>query len=104
MSAIQVQIFRPQDAPIDPDTAVDIKATLENRLVYLTGTFHKNVTYRVGFQCSVHDVLNTDVNRYVYEEEISSKEHVMCPRHMFPKGHCLDVEAITKFWKPVSKC
>jgi hypothetical protein len=103
MSAIQVQVFRQRNALIDPNTAVNIKTTLESRLAYLTSTFHKKVTYRVGFQCSVHDVLCTDVNRYVYEEEMPSKEPIMCPRHVFPTGHPLDVDAITKFWKPVSK-
>ncbi|XP_056015401.1 uncharacterized protein LOC125652354 isoform X2 [Ostrea edulis] len=100
MSAIQVQIFRKQNTPIDPDIASNIKTTLENRLGYLTSTFHKKVTYRVAFQCSVQDVLTSDVNCYVYEEEISDGGQIVCPRHALTGNHLLDVEALTRFWKP----
>ncbi|XP_056015402.1 uncharacterized protein LOC130053005 [Ostrea edulis] len=99
ISAIQIQIFRPQNTPIDPDIASNIKTTLENRLGYLMSTFHKKVTYRIAFQCSVQDVLTRDVNCYVYQEEIPDRGEVMCPRHQFPENHLLDVEALTKFWK-----
>ncbi|XP_056015510.1 uncharacterized protein LOC125676832 [Ostrea edulis] len=100
MSAIQIQIFRQQDEPIDPDIASNIKKTLEKILGYLTSTFHKNITYRITFQCSGQDVLTGDVNCYVYEEEISDRGQVVCPRHIFTGNHLLDVKALTRFWKP----
>lgn len=46
MSAIQVQIFHPQNEPIDPDIATNIKVTLENKLQFLKSTFHKKVCPR----------------------------------------------------------
>ncbi|XP_062620306.1 uncharacterized protein LOC134281887 [Saccostrea cucullata] len=98
-TAIQVQILRPQNAPIDANIAGNIKETLENRLGYLTTTFHKKVAYRVAFQCSHQDVLCDNVGCYVYEDEISGKGQILCPRHGFTGKHMINENALTKFWR-----
>ncbi|XP_062573619.1 uncharacterized protein LOC134235503 [Saccostrea cucullata] len=97
--AIQVQILRPQNSPINANIAVNIKDTLENRLGYLTSAFHKKVAYRVAFQCSDQDVLCDNVGCYVYEDEISKKGQILCPRHGFTRKHMINEDALTKFWK-----
>ncbi|XP_062576275.1 uncharacterized protein LOC134238178 [Saccostrea cucullata] len=98
-TAIQVQILRPQNLPIDAIIAVNIKHILENRLGYLTSTFHKKVAYRVAFQCSDQDVLCDNVGCYVYEDEISKKGQILCPRHGFTRKHMINEDALTKIWK-----
>ncbi|XP_061177436.1 uncharacterized protein LOC133186218 [Saccostrea echinata] len=101
-TAIQVQILRPQNLPIDADIAVHIKETLENRLGYLTSTFHKKVAYKVAFQCSDQEVFCDNVGCYVYEEEICKKGQILCPRHGFTGKHMINEDALTKFWKTSS--
>ncbi|XP_062592542.1 uncharacterized protein LOC134253982, partial [Saccostrea cucullata] len=98
-TAIQVQILRPQNSPIDANVAVHIKETLENRLGYLTSTFHKKVAYNIAFQCSYQDVLCESEECYVYEKELISKnDKILCPRHGFPESHEINIKSLTKFW------
>jgi hypothetical protein len=101
-SAIQVQLFHLQNAPIDPDIGANIKASVESRLHYLAKTFHKNIIFRIAFQCSKQNVLSDDVNQYVYQEDIPEEGIVPCPKHGFTERHGLNIDDLTMFWKPVS--
>ncbi|XP_062583896.1 uncharacterized protein LOC134245613, partial [Saccostrea cucullata] len=98
-TAIQVQILRPKNSPIDIDIAVEIKETLEKRLKYLTSTFHKEVEYCIAYQCLNQDVLCESEECYVYEKELlSGNDTILCPRHGFIESHEINIKALTKFW------
>ncbi|XP_062602528.1 uncharacterized protein LOC134264249 [Saccostrea cucullata] len=98
-SSIQIQVFKPGNSILEKTVTLEVRDTIERLLKELTGTFHKEIMYITGYQCSMNEVFREYDGCFVEETEIYRKGQMVCPRHALLHHHDLCESDILGYWK-----
>ncbi|XP_062604103.1 probable serine/threonine-protein kinase pats1 [Saccostrea cucullata] len=98
-SSIQVQVFKPGNSFLEKKVTLEVRSTIERLLKELTGTFHKEIMYIAGYQCSMYEVFTEYNGCFVEETAIQRKGQMVCPRHALLHHHVLCESDILGYWK-----
>ncbi|XP_048769292.2 uncharacterized protein LOC125675587 isoform X2 [Ostrea edulis] len=97
--AIQLQVFQPSNGPIAKDATLEIRENIERLLNGVTGNFHKETRYTVGYQCSKQEVFREHNDCFVEEKDIHGKGEITCPLHRLANYHTLNEHNLLFYWK-----
>ncbi|XP_062613439.1 uncharacterized protein LOC134275196 [Saccostrea cucullata] len=98
-SSIQIQVFKPGNSILEKKVTLEVLSTIERLLKELSGTFHQEIMYTVGYQCSMNEVFREYDGCFVEETEIYSKGQIDCPRHALLHHHVLRESDLLYHWK-----
>ncbi|XP_061195128.1 uncharacterized protein LOC133203347 [Saccostrea echinata] len=98
-SSIQLQVFQPIGTSMKKEVTLKVRDITEELLNVLTKSFHKEIMYTVGYQCSMNEVFREYDECFVEETAIHMQGKITCPRHILLHPHILHESDLLGYWK-----
>jgi hypothetical protein len=98
--SIQFQVIRRGNG-LKKDVTFKIRQSIDEILRNVTKTFHKHLSFRVGFTCmeKQDQVIGLDIDGiFIEESELKSGKEVRCPRHELENYHTVNADYLKYFW------
>ncbi|XP_056015275.1 uncharacterized protein LOC125656640 [Ostrea edulis] len=103
-TSIQLQVFtESKQMDLQTNCVIEIREKVERIIRELTETFHKQVTYGIGYSCKDIKITDEDKDYFLVEDDILQMGRGIpdriCPRH--PKAgekHKIKIDNLLQFW------
>ncbi|XP_056015003.1 uncharacterized protein LOC130052877 isoform X1 [Ostrea edulis] len=100
-TSIQLQIIRKGDMLIKHIT-VAIRKRIDQLLKDVTDTFHKHLSFKIGYACMEEQdqIIGLEIEgRFLEESKLGSGKKVKCPHHEMEDYHTVNADYLKRFWK-----
>ncbi|XP_061195671.1 uncharacterized protein LOC133203890 [Saccostrea echinata] len=100
--SILTQVFVRGRKKISKIAIQSIRHSLINNLEKITGTFHKSLTYEIGFGCKKKIVgeFSPEKIGFVPESDLKKKSEISCPFHQRSGFHTIYAQELFVDWNP----
>jgi hypothetical protein len=98
--SIQLQVIR-RGGGLMKNVTIEIRRKIDEILRKVTKTFHKHLSFRVGFTCveKQDQVIGLEIDGiFIEESEFKSGTEVTCPRHELENYHTVNADYLKYFW------
>ncbi|XP_061192147.1 probable serine/threonine-protein kinase pats1 [Saccostrea echinata] len=101
-TTIQLQIYQPESGlKLKKKVTLFIRQNIEQVMEDITTTFHKHLSYRIGYTCDEEEdqILGKGMtHNFIDETELKARKKMTCPNHQMENRHTINPKYLRDYW------